>query len=633
MSLSTPFVPLRKRAWVKRVGILAVVLVPLAFAGLVVGALSGADTAADRIPAAIVNEDTLITTTNADGTETNVFAGRLLVTELTGGASGSSSDSSSTALSTEAGGFDWIITNAEDAEAALKAGEVYAVLTVPKNFSESILSLSSDTPVTADLSIRTDDAHSYLAGSVVQAVGSGLASTFGNQITSQYLAGLYESVGDIGTAFADAASGATELQGGASDLSTGLADLSAGAASAQTGAASLSTGVSKYTAGVSGLSTGLAQLNSGAAGLSQISSGVASYTGGVSQLSAGISAAAAALRTNPNDATALATLESLAGQLSGTAAGGSTLSGQTSGAISGIQTGISQSATGAAQLAAGSRQLNTGASSLATGLSSLTSGATDASTGAGSLAAGAGDLATGLQQGADQIPSSDTGDAAATAEVVADPVTLTVDRDNEVSKVTQVIATFFVPLGLWIGALAVFLVLAPLSSRAMASSARGSRIMASTLGRASIITALQAVALVALLHTGLGVSWALLPATLGFSVLMALAFTAFHYLLTVGLGRGGLVISLLLLAIQVTSTGGLYPVEALAGPFQFVSPLLPLTWGVQGMQSIVADAEAGRAVAASLVLLGFGLVSTLLATVAVRRTRRAVALGLLTATA
>ena len=124
MTLLTANPQATRRTWKRYGALAAVVLVPLAFAGLFVGALSQSDTALDAIPAAIVNEDALITTTNADGTETNVFAGRQLVTELT--AAG-------------AQGFDWKITNAEDAEKALANGEVYAILTVPSNFSSSIM--------------------------------------------------------------------------------------------------------------------------------------------------------------------------------------------------------------------------------------------------------------------------------------------------------------------------------------------------------------------------------------------------------------------------------------------------------------------------------------------------------------
>src|SRR5690606_32231345 len=98
---------------------------PLALVGFTVGALGQADDPLERIPAAVVNEDELITMTGDDGEEQFVFAGRQLVTELVG-----------------ADGFDWQVSNAERASELLAAGDVYAVLTVPADFSESVLSLS-----------------------------------------------------------------------------------------------------------------------------------------------------------------------------------------------------------------------------------------------------------------------------------------------------------------------------------------------------------------------------------------------------------------------------------------------------------------------------------------------------------
>ncbi|MCY7413628.1 MAG: YhgE/Pip family protein, partial [Salinibacterium sp.] len=143
--------PKWRGAWTPVARLAALALVPLAVVALFVGAVGQTDSAIDRIPAAIVNEDRLIMSTAADGTEQPVFAGRLLVTELTG-----------------AEGFDWTITNEKDAEAALANGEVYAILTIPSNFSRSILSLSGQSPEQADIAIRTDDAHGYLTGSVAQ---------------------------------------------------------------------------------------------------------------------------------------------------------------------------------------------------------------------------------------------------------------------------------------------------------------------------------------------------------------------------------------------------------------------------------------------------------------------------------
>jgi putative membrane protein len=226
------------------------------------------------------------------------------------------------------------------------------------------------------------------------------------------------------------------------------------------------------------------------------------------------------------------------------------------------------------------------------------------------------------------LPTTDAAAAKKTAAVAADPIGVTVQRDNKIADIGQVIATFFVPLGLWVGALAVFLVLRPVTRRALGSTAGNGRLVLSTIGRAGLVTVAQAVLLTALVHFAVGVSWAALPATLGFSIVMALAFTAFHYLLTIGLGRGGLVVSLFLLAVQITSTGGLYPIQLLSAPFQAISPFLPLTYGVQGMQGIIAGGSVGSVVTAAFVLLAFGLGSVLVALLAIRRTRRAGALGL-----
>ena len=87
-------------------------------------------------------------------------------------------------------------------------------------------------------------------------------------------------------------------------------------------------------------------------------------------------------------------------------------------------------------------------------------------------------------------------------------------------------------------------------------------------------------------------------------------------------------VSLFVLAVQVTSTGGIYPVEVLSEPFQAISPFLPLTWAVDGMQGIIAGGSAGGVVAASIVLAAFGAASAIVALLAIRRTRRAGALGL-----
>jgi putative membrane protein len=567
-----------RRGWLRYAALTAVVLVPLAFAGLFIGAVSQVSHSISEIPAAIVNNDQAATQTDATGKSTPVLAGRELVTELTG---------------KKSAGFKWTITNSKDAKADLANGTVYAILTVPKNFSKSIVSLGSKSPLKANLNITTDDSHNYLTGSVAQVVGDSLSSEFGQAVTKQYIAGLYSGIGGFGTSLATAASGASQLSTGASGLSSGLSAYVAGAAKVPSGLRQLQTGIETAKGSVE-------------------AQAIAPYTSAVSGTASKLSADVAALAADPGNAALLQQVQDDSGTLSAVAAGGPSVATGVGSAFDALAAKTGSFASQTAGLATGGAQLSSGAQSLASGADSL---------------------ATGLKSGAAQTPSYTSAQISKTADVASNPVGVTVDRKNEVSSPAQIIATLFVPLGLWIGSLAVFLVLRPLTRRTLSSTAGNGRLVLSSIARASVVTAAQALLLVLLLHTAVGVSWSLLPATILFSLVMAIAFTAFHYLLTIGLGRGGLVVSIFLLAVQITSTGGLYPIQLLAKPFQFLSPLLPLTYGVRGMEAIISNSGVGTAIGAAVALVAFGAGSLVIALIAVRRVRRARALGLVPATA
>lgn len=581
-----------RRRWVGALVLAGVMVVPLAVAGVVSGALSSATTRIDTIPAVVVNNDTMVTTTAADGSSQPVLAGRQLVTELTG---------------KKSTGFAWTISNSADAATLLSSGQAYAVLTIPKDFSASITSISGTAPVQAKMSIRTDDAHGYLAGSVAQSVGTAMTGTFGRSITERYLTSLFDGLAGMGTSLGTAASGATELSSGTAQLATGLDGLASGVSSSSSGASTLASGVSDYTSGVEQLSGGLAQLQNGAAGLTDLSGGVAGYTGGVSQLAQSFAQLNARLRLNPSNAPLQPSLDQLEQGLAGLGGSGSTLAASTATAVDGIQHGIAVSASGADALASGGPALRSGASGLADGLGQLAAGTASSATAAHTVATGVQSMATGLTTGAQKASEFAAGDTATTAKVIANPVGISVQRDNPISSIGAVIGMIFVPAGLWIGAIAILLVLKLTAPAALASTASTTRIVLRGMGRMMFVAVAQAVALIILLHTALGVSWDKLPQTLAFAVLLAVVFSAFHYLLSAAFGRVGIVISLVLLALQLTSSGALYPIQLLAQPFQAVSPFLPLTYAVQGMQAIVSGV-GGAPVAGASALLAIGAV-------------------------
>ncbi|WP_143757017.1 YhgE/Pip family protein, partial [Clavibacter michiganensis] len=364
----------------RRLAVALVAIVPLAVAGLFIGSLSDVAKGVERVPAAIVNQDEIVQQKAADGTESPVLAGRLLVTQLT------SDDNQA---------FDWTITNADEAQRMLDDGEVYAVLTVPKDFSSSIVSLSTDAPKRAEISVKTDDAHGYLTGAATQAVGVGMTSVFGNAITSQFVSGIYTTFGGLEGSLTDAgagadklADGATQLSAGATTLGDGITQLGDGVGQSQQGASKLADGLGTYTGGVSQLSSGLDRLQTGAAGLSQVSDGVGQYAGGAGQIAAQVAGLRQQLAANPQSAPIAAQLEPLEQGLDQYAAQGQALATQAAAGIQGVQQGIGQSASGASQLAANGGALVTGARQLSDGLGQLRTGTTAAATGAGDLATG-----------------------------------------------------------------------------------------------------------------------------------------------------------------------------------------------------------------------------------------------------
>ncbi|MFB9309365.1 putative membrane protein [Agromyces hippuratus] len=621
-----------------RFGVLvaAVVAVPLAVAGLVSGAVGSGGDNLEQIPAVVVNNDEMVTMTLPDGTEQPVLAGRLLVTELT---------------DPETSGFQWTISNDEEAADLLASGDAYAVLTIPSDFSESVTSLSGASPTQANLDIRTDDAHGYLAGSVAQSVGDAMSATFGRELTAQYLEGLYTNLATMGGSLGDAADGATQLSSGAGSLAGGLGTLSNGVASAATGAADAASGAHQYAAGVTqytqgvdaysqgvdGLNAGLGKMAAETAGLGALGTGVGGYTSAVDGYSAQLADVTARILANQDPAAVpglYTELATVSGTLSAVAGQGAPLA-QGAAGLPALETGISDAAAGAQQLADGSgairsggSELADGANSLATGLDELAGGlgalqggAADAASGATKLAGGADTLASGLTSGAESATALTDIDASKTADVIAEPVTVDATRDHEIAGVGDVIGMLFVPVGLWLGALALFLVFRPFGREALRSTASTGGLVWRTLARAGLIALAQAVAVVLLLHGTMDVSWSLLPQTLAFAALLALVFTSLHAFLTVWLGRAGLLVSLVLVALQLTASGGLYPVEVLSGPYQAISPFLPLTWAVQGMQFIVSGAAGGSVAMAAGVLVVFGLVGVLGTTLVVSRRR------------
>jgi putative membrane protein len=110
--------------------------------------------------------------------------------------------------------------------------------------------------------------------------------------------------------------------------------------------------------------------------------------------------------------------------------------------------------------------------------------------------------------------------------------------------------------------------------------------------------------------------------TWGLMVLTAAVFAAIMQLLGAAFGAPGRILALALLMVQLTSSGGTYPVETSPGFFQVVHPLLPMTYVVQAARHAIDGGPWGAVVQGVLLLVAYGLAALVLTWLAAWRSRR-----------
>jgi putative membrane protein len=338
-----------------------------------------------------------------------------------------------------------------------------------------------------------------------------------------------------------------------------------------------------------------------------------------------LDALAEQLRTVAADARKVA---AAAPHLADDVAGARTQVDQLASGLSDLATGAQQLSSGTADASAGANdlrggvfQLASGARSLDGGLGTLSSGGHQLASGLGQLQTGAAKLATGLSDGADQIPGYGD-DPSQRADVLGDPVSLDRTVRNPAATYGVGFAPYFLALALWVGAMIIYMVLRPLNRRYVASGAPPYRVALAGLLPAAAIGLVQAVLLFIVVCLGLGLSPVHPVATLGLLMLTAAAFAAIMQLLGAALGPAGRIVALALLMLQLTSSGGTYPVQTTPVFFQAIHPLLPMTYVVQALRHAIDGGPAGTVTTGMLALLGYGAVALALTVLVALRSRR-----------
>jgi putative membrane protein len=675
-----------------KLAILAMALIPTLYAGLYLFANHDPYGHLDEVPAALVVLDEGTTTTDSVSGETS---------ERTFG-----EDVAEDLL--DDGGFGWVETSQRDAEAGVRSGRFDAALVIGESFSADLVSSGEFEPRQASLTLVTNDANNYLAGTIadtiVGQVRDAVAQEVGTEAADEFLRGF----ASIHTNLADAVDGADRLLDGTQDLTDGVrsADdgahtLADGATQAADGAAALDAQVAPLADATSRLDDGARQLDDGLGDLEdataslpastrKLADGAQQVADGNDQVAdLGRQAADAAGQVLPaldaarddvdaavadglddlvadgtltrDQADALAAdvadrvtpaldderaqvqdavgqvedasgqLDTLADGAQQVADGAATLAASTPQLTDGIASaadGAGRLADGTSELAASTPALLDGVSRLADGTTQVASGAGDLADGTSRLLDGAGDLGDGtsalrdgLAEGLGQVPDVDDDTRSATADTLGDPVEV---RDQALSSAGTYgggLAPFFLSLATWIGAYVLFLLVRPLSTRALAAGRSG---LAAALGGWFVPAAIGVVQVAVMLGVttfALDITPAHGLATALFLVLVSGTFVAVLQALNVWLGAAGQFLGLVLMLVQLVTAGGTFPWQTIPEPLRALHQFLPMTYAVEGLRQLLYGGSLATAAGAAGVLAGVLVVALGLTALAARRQR------------
>lgn len=402
-----------------------------------------------------------------------------------------------------------------------------------------------------------------------------------------------------------------QLRTGAQELSIGARQAATGSRSVASGSERLDTGVEQFTQGFKQLSIGirtmeakrprgsdLTRLKNGtdamAAGHVELDKGLAELQAGSQRLREGVvtfrdeardsiltpSSVGDGLDKVHGGLVQLDTgLQAANGAHKKLMEGANTLSASVGTLNAGLRTMFVSINNAATHLPEDSQfdDLNAGVDTLVKGSKALSDGTQKLRIGADRLASGLDLLAQSLPARVDHLEGS--------AQGLATSVEPIVELEATVANSGSGFAPNILPAALWLGAgIAAFL----FHVRVLPRDARGFSRFAQVGGKLMIPAAIVLVqagllllTVLCVLHIQVSHPWAFALAL----VVASLTFLCIVFALTRAFGDAGKALAMIFLAVQLSSSGGVLPVELSGALFADISPWLPLTWVVRAIKA------------------------------------------------
>lgn len=317
-----------KKRFIPYVILLGVIIIPLLYSYFYLGAFWDPYAKLDNVPVAVVNGDT-----GASINDKSRNLGQEMCDNLKEDAS-----------------LKFTFTDAETAKEGLKAGDYYAIIVIPENFSKDISSSSTTEKQTATITYSANEKRNYLASQILNTAVEKVEKSLRSSVDDEIVSTLSDQLTNVPDQLQTLSEGLSTLKNGATDLSEGTTKLSDASEELHSGTDKLASATTTLKEGTSTLSTGSKSLQEG---IEKILAGGTTLNQGLGTLSKNMENFRSGVKSASTGSTTLATN------------------------MATLDTGIDTLLEGATKLEAGTSKLGDlkdGAASLAIGASSLADG-------------------------------------------------------------------------------------------------------------------------------------------------------------------------------------------------------------------------------------------------------------------
>ncbi|MDI6725182.1 MAG: YhgE/Pip domain-containing protein [Methanobacterium sp.] len=561
--------------------LLVIILIPSLYALLNIEATWDPYAQTDNIKVAVVNEDSGY---NYNGTEYTV--GNTLVDELKNNTN-----------------FNWQFVDKKTALNGVKNGDYYAALLIPGNFSEQLLSIETSTPHQAKIEYIVNDKLNPVAPRLTGAGADAVQTKINNEVVKTIDGIIFGKLSNLGQLIANNKADLLKTKSFVNELNSNLGSIDATITELNLDMATVNSIWPKISAELPEAQKESNSIRKSYDSLyTQIKTNPQEALSTVQNMEITVNNMFLSLKTADASLTALynatgdQNLKPVIAQIEGNIAKVTKVQGILKEVEEAIKDGDNPQGK-LATLKSSIDQMDNSVNLLANNKENINQKITEASKKLSLVNSKWPTIRSAIQIAALKLNSINEGDI---DELISfsdmnqddvqnyfeSPVELEKTRIYQVDTYGSALAPFYIPISLWIGCI---IAIAMITMRIKKGTKKytAESVYIGRMGLFLIISILQALLVAVgsiLLHVQMSSALLFTLTTL----YIGLCAMIVVYSLTSAFGNAGKAIAIVILVLQITATGGIFPVEILPSFFQSIHPYLPLTYAVGALREVVA---------------------------------------------